>query len=178
MKEYDLKKFNSVLNRYKFPFRTDKDVIQLGGVDDIKFLSRYYIYYPIGIGIVVTGLGVLIDFFFLFLCAAPFFIYAVYGVIFVQIKKKNNLNMIIFKSNKVHISIASLEVNIDSSQIQGYIFEIEKREENHFEGILKLVSNEEREYDIMVLNSPEESILKNDLKFLAEFFQKKHNASQ
>jgi hypothetical protein len=178
LKEFDLKKFNTVLNRYKFPFRVDSDVIQFGGVDDIKFLSRYYIYYPVVIGLALTGFVVVFDFFILLVLGTPFLVYAVYGVIHVQIKKKNNRNTIIFRSNEVHISIDSLDVRIESTQIRSYEFEIEQIGKNHYEGILKLVSKEEREYDILFINDTKKSVLKNDLKFLAEFLQNKQRLTQ
>lgn len=172
MKENDLDILVSILNTYKFPFKVrDKgNIIQLGGVEDLRFLTIYNILIPLGIGSSIILISFLIGFPFFSYFSVLFFLFGIYGIVVVLLKKKSNRSKITFDENGFSCIDNSTEIQLTPGEIGQFTYAISEIDSDQYEGKLILSIKKSKTLDIMSLYSSDRQALEDDISYVTNFF--------
>lgn len=172
----DINRLKSILSRYKLASQIlDYDDIILGGGHNIKYLLRYYIYFPVSIGLVILTIGFLVDFVLFKFSCLPFLLYALYGLVQIKYAMNENLNTITIKNGEIRVSQNKIDTLLKSNNVKDYIVESGLIEGNMFEGQLFVADMENKKHFIVKLIDDDITILEDNLDYLNKFIQLKMN---
>jgi len=173
-----LNTLSSILRRYNLAHRRiNDDNVEIGGGHNIKYLKRYYFYLPLIIGIGIVLIGFLADFILFKFCGVPFFLYAVYGIVQINIAIKENSNTTIISNGEIRISTNDKSILLNSHNIENFLIKTEQLDDEMNLSKIIIIDKEKKEHMFLALIDDELSILEKNMKFIKDFIKTKINST-
>lgn len=175
MKELNLYSLKMKLNRHKLTFQLlDDGSIQLGGANIGISQWVTLVVMPLTLGVVIlllTVFGIIPRIRILTLVIIGFPLgYSGYGLSLINKKKKNNRDGKLISKGTVKIITEGAEKLFTIDTIMTIDFAIEKSDNDMQQGILFLVDNNEKIYQLIGIFDKEKKYLEADLNYFKDYF--------
>jgi hypothetical protein len=170
MEKFNLSKVHLILKSYNLPSRLflKESKIQIGGLENLKAYFFYFLYIPLTIACLILFVGIYIDFILVKAASLPFMVYAIYGTTIIYKKKSENLEFIILKNGELLKFQKKNKMIFDKSNFLEFKIQIEKLENDNYEGELYIVNVENKLHVLLALYDEDKINLEINLNYIKE----------